>query len=305
MGLGGYGATHANENISMALNLKPSVIVFGLYFGNDFLDDFVFAQKNGALSNFVPRNVLNEILKLEQENTITDEIGFLFDSGQKVNKGAALISNKDKPFIIRKWISDHSKIYGLLRTLKYRLINGDAENALLARSFENAKKFLAKEQLPFVSIYEGTSWRTILTSPFRFKVMDDTDLRIRAGIKISKHMLSLMNARSNEAGPGFVVLLLPTKEFVFWPKVDKPEGHKQLVLLATTEERLREEIKGYMGEHGIKFIDPVPALRMAHRQPYNSNGDGHPNVLGHSIIAEEVLNYLEMSQLYEANSFPK
>ncbi len=59
-----------------------------------------------------------------------------------------------------------------------------------------------------------------------------------------------------------------------------------------------------MLEQGIKFIDPVPALRMAHRQPYNANGDGHPNALGHSIIAEEVLNYLESSQLYEANNFP-
>ena len=64
MGLGGYGSTHNLEILSIAIELDPNLIIFGLYFGNDFIDDFLFAQRNDLLLEFVNQDVLAEISEL-------------------------------------------------------------------------------------------------------------------------------------------------------------------------------------------------------------------------------------------------
>lgn len=303
MGLGGYGPANNNDNLSIAIELKPRWIIFGLYFGNDFYDDFQFTQRNGKLSEYALDDVLSEISELENQRTIAEEVGFLFRSGGK-NKEATTDRSPSEDLgqsgvlgIIRKWLTDHSRLYGLVRTLIIR-INYDAEfNALLARDFHKAKENLTDRQLPFVSFYEGRSWQTIFTSPYRFRVMDVADPRIRTGIEISKHMLDQMRFRVSESGAKYLVLLLPTKEYVFWPRVENPDEHKLLAELVRDEERIHNEIKRYMQDHGIDFIDPVTELRKSESQPYFPDGNGHPNSLGHKIIAKKVLEFIKKNEI--------
>ncbi len=304
MGLGGYGPAHNNENMSIVIELKPKWIIFGLYFGNDFYDDFQFAKRNGTLSEYAPDDVLNEIAELENHRTIANEIGFLFRSGGKTKKKSATNNLPSEalgpvgfPRIIGKWLWDHSKLYGLLRTLMIRFVYDAETNALLARDFQKAKANITDRQLPFVSVYEGISWQTIFTSPYRFRVMDDADPRIRTGIEISKHMLDRMRFRAREVGTKFVVLLLPTKEYIFWSQVEEPLEHKSLTELVRNEDKIRNEIRRYMQDQGIDFIDPVTELRESERQPYFPDGDGHPNALGHKIIAEKVLEFIKRNQI--------
>ena len=303
MGLGGYGPARNNDNLPTAIELKPRWIIFGLYFGNDFYDDFQFAQKNGRLSEFASDDVLREISELEKQRTIAEEVGFLFNRGGR-NRDVAT----DRPpsevlgppgflRVVGNWLTTHSRLYGLARVLTIRL-DYDAEfNALLARDFDKAKAKLTDRQLPFVSFYDGRDWQTIFTSPYRFRVMDLADPRIRTGIEISKHMLEQMRLRVSESGAKYLVLLLPTKEYVFWPRVENPNQHKLLAELAQDEDRIRNEIKRYMQDHGIDFVDPVPELRQSERQPYFSDGDGHPNALGHQIIAKKTLEFIKGNQI--------
>ena len=303
MGLGGYGPAHNNENLSIAIELKPKWIIFGLYFGNDFYDDFRFAQRNGRLSEYASDDVLVEISELENRRTIAEEMGFLFLGGGKIKDAATdrspseVLEPPGLPWIIRKWLTDHSKLYGLLRTLMVRFVYDAEINALLARDFHKAKANLTDRQLPFVSIYDGLSWQTIFTSPYRFRVMDDADPRIRTGIEISKHMLDRMRFRASEIGAKFVVLLLPTKEYVFWPRVEDPLEHKSLIELVRNEDRIRNEIQQYMQERGIGFIDPAADLRKSQRQPYFPDGNGHPNAFGHRVIADKVLEFIKKNEI--------
>ena len=67
--------------------------------------------------------------------------------------------------------------------------------------------------------------------------------------------------------------------------------------LAQDEDRIRDEIKRYMQDHGIDFVDPVPELRQSERQPYFPDGDGHPNALGHQIIAKKILEFIKGNQI--------
>ncbi len=304
MGLGGYGPTQGLENLSIAIELKPKLVIFGIYFGNDFFDDFRFAQRNDLLWKYANQDVLTRISKLESQRTIEEEIGFLFHSGRNIeetvpNQSPSEASESAKsPWIIRKWLSDHSKLYGLLRTLKNQIVSDHEDlNALLSRDFDRAKESLSERQLPFVSVYDGPTWKTIFTSPYRFRTLDDADRRIRTGIEISKQMLNQMHLRVSESGAKYLVLLLPTKEYVFWPRVENPDEHNLLAELVRNEDRIRNEIKRYMQENGIDYISPVPELRASKHQPYFPDGDGHPNALGQNIIAEKVLEFIKKNQI--------
>jgi len=145
--------------------------------------------------------------------------------------------------------------------LKNQIVSEPDFNALLARDFYRAKENLSERQLPFVSVYDGPTWKTIFTSPYRFRTLDDADPRIKTGIEISKQMLDQMHLRVSDSGAEYLVLLLPTKEYVFWPRVENPGEHKLLAELVRHENRIRNEIKRYMREHGIEFVDPVNELR--------------------------------------------
>ena len=303
MGLEGYGPTQNLENLSIAIELKPKLIIFGLYFGNDFSDDFRFAQKNGLLWKYANQGALVQISELESQKTIEEEIGFLFRSGRTIEGNPANRSPSETsetgnfPWIIRKWLSDHSKLYGPLRTLKNQIVSYSDFNASLARDFHRAKENLSDWQSPYVSVYDGPTWKTIFTSPYRLRTLDDADPRIGAGIEISKRMLEQMRLRVSESGAEYLVLLLPTKEYVFWPRVENPDEHMLLAELVRHENRIHNEIKRFMQDHGIDFIDPVTELRESEGQPYFPDGDGHPNALGQKIIAEKVLKFIKRHQI--------
>lgn len=288
MGFGGYGPAANQENLDIALELKSKLIIFGLYFGNDFYDDFKFAQRNGKLSEYAREDVLIEISELDSQRSIVEEVGFLFRKGREA---------KPQKTDIRKWLSNHSRLYGLLRTLKKQIAFVVEDNALLARNFEDAKESITDQQSPFVSVYNGPRWKTIFTSPYRDRVMDDADPRIRIGIEISKQILEKMHLRVSGSGANFLVLLLPTKEYVFWPQVENSDEHNMLAELVQHEYRIRGEIKIFMQERDIDFIDPLAELRKSGRQPYFPNGDGHPNALGQNIIAVSVLEFIKRNKI--------
>ena len=290
MGLGGYGAAHNVENLATALGLNPDFVIFALYFGNDFADDFRFALSNGRLSTIISLQAVEKVAGLERESPLADEVRFLFTRGRD-GEGGARTGQAGRRLL--RWLSEHIRLFGLLREFKERFA-GRHESPLLHRDFETARTSLTDRQLSFVSPFDGGEWKTILTAPYRLRVMDDSDPRIRAGIEVTKHMLRRMRKRVVEAGAEYLVLLVPTKEYVFWPKVESPADHPMLEALVETEARLHEELEVFLRSEGIRYVDPSPALRSSVEQPYFANRDGHPNRRGHEIIAREVLRQLTL-----------
>lgn len=284
MGLPTYGASQNLENFSTAIALKPKLIIFGLYFGNDFYNDFKFIQRNGKLQDYVDKNNLIKISALEKQKTIEEEIGYLFFAP---NRGTGS-ENSNLLGRIKKWASDNSKLYGLARGLKTQL----------TQNFYVAKAILSKRQLSYSSVYDGPAWKTILTSPYRLRILDDADPRIRAGIEISKQMLRQMHLRATKNSAKYIVLLIHTKEYIFWPRVKKPNEQKLLGELVRQENKVRDEIIRYMQKYGIDFIDPAKELRESERQPYFSDTNGHKNSLGHKIISEKVLKVIKKKKIF-------
>ena len=294
MGLGGYGATHANENLATALSLEPELVVFALYFGNDFYDDYRFAMSNGLLRDFVSERDLRSIELLEEQEPIKEKAAALFDMGrgnEEAEKDPAVAGNAI-PARLREFLARKSRLYGLAWNVARRLYGQGRANPLFGRDFTRAKESIGPRQADFVSVFDDRNWRTVLTSPYRLLAIDDGDPRIHAGYEISRHTVAAMRDRVAEAGARFVVLLVPTKETVFWARINDPGSHIGLRALVEKEEELRRNLMAFLQARGIDFIDPIPALRRSEAQPYFPDADGHPNAVGHAIIAEEVRMYI-------------
>ncbi len=297
MGLGSFGATHSEVIFDTALSLEPETVILALYFGNDFYDDFAFTLGKGRMNEYVSPGRLKEIEALEGAGTIARELDFLFRRTIKLEDGkpggAAAPDGPGAARAVVDWLSANSRVVGLVRTIRTLIRHFSRPNTLLAEDFQTARQGLSEEQLRYVSVFEGERWKTILTSRYRLRVMDDSDIRIRTGIEISKQTIGRLHARAAARGIGFVVLLVPTKEFVFLPRVADPARHIGLVELGKTEARLHREISDFLTAGGIAFLDATGPLRAAAEQPYHENGDGHLNRLGHRIIADRLAEFLK------------
>jgi hypothetical protein len=82
------------------------------------------------------------------------------------------------------------------------------------------------------------------------------------------------------------VVLLPTKDTVFWPHTNLEES--VVSDLVANEARFKEELIGDLNSQRIDVVDATDPLREAPRQPYFETADSHPNALGHRVIANVV-----------------
>ena len=87
---------------------------------------------------------------------------------------------------------------------------------------------------------------------------------------------------SQRQGSHFLVLLMPTKEEVYLPLLDKPAP------------ALIENFRPALEAHDIPYMDLTPHFQARAREvgPLFFEIDGHPNASGYRLIADAVLEYL-------------
>ncbi len=163
---------------------------------------------------------------------------------------------------------------------------------LAARSFERAVAAVSPIERAYVSMVDGPDWRTILNPTYRRLAVDPRDPRILLGFELAVDALESTAARCRAAGADLLVVLLPTKESVFWPRIAVPEAHPQLREAVLDEATLGARLVQRLERAGVEVLDVQPALRAASAQPYFENGDGHPNPFGHAVIAERVAGWV-------------
>jgi hypothetical protein len=94
-----------------------------------------------------------------------------------------------------------------------------------------------------------------------------------------------MVTRSRAAGARLIVVLFPTKESVFWPRVSHPDHHPGLRDLVTAEARLRAGLAARLEARDVGSLDLLELFRGAPGQPYHEDVDGHPNEAGNHLVA--------------------
>ena len=276
------------QHLPEALKLHPQVVIFGFYFGNDLFDDFEFAETHGMMSNFLPQSMIAEITKAEKTQNLVTKVDVLFPGG---------LQGKPSNFSrLKGFLANNSRLYGFLRSVKNNLFPAAIKASItriLEPRYEDAVAGILESERPYIAPFAENGWKTILAAPYRLGAIDLSDIRIQGGLEIVKQTLVKMNQICVGSNTRFIVALFPTKEFVFRAKVRDVSRYKAYESVVENEGIIRQQLLSLLKERNIDFVDPLKLLQNAVNQPYFENADGHPNVVGHEIIATAVEEHLK------------
>jgi hypothetical protein len=289
MAVPGYGPLQYAVLAQRGLRLKPRFMLVGIYFGNDFFDNWVMYLRNPGKYP-VPEQLLNEALASEQQESLSRSVhrrtGTLFSAEQASVDGGEARS-------LKTVLSENSALWGYARAVKSRLFPARytvSRSNLLSGDFRTAVAALSLKQLEYVSVFDGGDWRTILASRYREIGENIDDPRIRVGFWLTQWAMRDIRQLAERNGITPIFILLPTKESVFVDKVKKPDDHDGFKKLIMEEDQHRNSLIRYVSENNFAYVDMTPALRSMEQQPYFESADGHPNAIGQREIAKHLSN---------------
>jgi hypothetical protein len=273
MGLGGYGPNqYFYLSKTKALRLKPKMIIWGLYMGDDFENAFSITY---GLDYWGYLRKLND--QKVEPNIWEDTPG-------------PPSWNKD----IRVWLSRHSLVYQLaLHSGFGARLNGKMQIMNAAQIYSGLDTSLI---IPEKNIFEAFRPHAMLFG------LDQQDSRVREGMRITFELLKQMNDLCKENHVDFRVVVIPTKEMVFSAYL---EHNSELPLHDVTDKVLANErlalaqVFQFMTDTKIPYVDPLPELqRSAGQSLYAASaGDMHPSKNGYRVIAEAVAEQLKQREV--------
>lgn len=288
MGVGGYGPGQYFLQIEDALRLSPKLIIVALYFGNDFVDTFVLAQRNPEIRALASLTVSNRTAQSLETSEALQRLEREMSRRSQCSEVSPSMANRKQPVpsATGRWLAHNVMLYALvsnlIATLREQLPAREMP-ALSTASTGNCANFA------------GGKWRTSFNVPYVSAALDKRDPRIELGFEISRTALERIHRRVRADGGELLLVLLPTKESAFWDKIAKPERFAGLRELVAEEARWRVQLTDALRKQDVPILDLLPALRDAPVQPYFENTDGHPNEAGHRLIADVIADYLSDS----------
>jgi hypothetical protein len=276
----GYSPVQSLLQLKQALSFKPHHIVVSVYFGNDFIEAFNASQWNPAISNLAPPDLLRESKIKEAESPLNILGNELYNADESANDPPGYAMR------LRTLLSLHSRLYGLMRAAKNFARPPAPSITSGATDFATVIRLLPPAKLRYWMITDQPNWRAILTTRSHAFNMNNRDVRVRLGVEIVKRALKSIAEQTRAEGVELLVVLLPTKDTVFWPHTNLKES--VLSELVANEARIKEELIGDLNSQRIDVVDATDPLREAPRQPYFETADSHPNALGHRVIANVV-----------------
>ncbi len=280
MALPGYGPGQSLFQLEAALALRPTVVIVAPYFGNDLPDAFTMAQRHPALVAALAPGLVQRANDLEAQRRLEQDLASPFTVG--------VDGTEQQVTRLRRWTSEHVKLFNLVRAIKNRVTAAAPPDPLLSRDFAVAVGALTPTRRESLSPFVASGWRTILAGGYRGHALDDHDPRIRVGFLVMCAALEGIAEQTRAANARVIMVLFPTKESVFWPLVADVDSHPGLHAMVTNEARLRAELTARLRKQGVEILDLLDVLRNAKEQPYYEDVDGHPNPAGHRLIAAAV-----------------
>jgi hypothetical protein len=279
MGMGSYGTVHYWVLTDEALGLSPKVVVVALFLGNDLWDAYSMVYPIGIYPEFRNPKANDELL--------TDTVARRYH--ETIKEAQEFRTHFQKP--------SSSTWYDFLRThsafarVFYRR---GIWPAIGRREYEayQLNKAWAIAYPDKGAVYDSGAVRTVFMTGQHLLGLNLDDPRISEGLRITKQMLLLIQAKTASANVKLLLLLIPTKEMVYARAV-KNTGplNETFGKVVTMESRVRDEIISLCKENGIEYVDPVPALENAidhNEQIYPWTGDSHHIPRGYFILASEV-----------------
>ncbi len=277
MSLGGYGPNqYFYLSNTKAFTLKPRMIIWGLYMGDDFEGAYsmTYGLDHWAYLRALPAQKVDP--------NVWEEEPF---SGPSWHKR------------IRLWLSRHSVLYQLVfHTSLGGRIKGDVQIRNAAELYPGLATSLI---IPEKNIFEAFRPVGIL------KGLDLENPSIREGMRITFELMKEMNETCRQNHVQFMVVVIPTKEMVFSEYLEhNSKIHLDDVIdnLLVNERVALQQTFTFLTDSNIPYVDPLPALKKSVSQGLyaSSAGDMHPNKNGYRVIAEAVSEALKQESEKQA-----
>jgi len=300
MGVPGYGPVHYLMLTPHALAKKPAWVVTALYDGNDLYDSFRMVYLQNQMTDMASKDaaVLAAVRKAQAAEPIEDTVDRLskiYDGDFHPSVGSWARSNPSLKSRMGAAIKTYSKTWNLLRSIRRIVLEKGASSqaGLMGQMGWRSMKEKASASGGYWLPYENGDAKTIFVPSYRQIGLEMGDPRIEEGARISEEAMRRSDDEARAAQAKFAVLMVPTKELVFYEAFSGTGDAtmKALSVLVSQEIAFREQFKRDVCDKGILCIDPVPALTDSLRKgscPYPMDSDGHPNPIGHAILAEAV-----------------
>jgi lysophospholipase L1-like esterase len=277
LSLGGYGPVEYLYLLQdKALELRPALVIVGLYFGNDFFDAYSSVYSKEYWKSLRRADLLTKQQEVSEKESDGETPKFMGS--------------------LRDWLAHHSVLY---RVFTFSFGNW-------FRFFE--MKYASSRVNSDVTTVENNQRgiRTGFTPSKRLSGLNLQDPRVKEGLRLTLELIGRMNDICSEKRVQFLVVLIPTKESVFADYIAGERNLKNSSVideLIANEREINQRMRKYFAERNISYVDVLPDLRRAvPKHPYFANTDGHPNADGYEVIANSVNRFLSGFSRREAHA---
>ncbi len=263
LSLGGWGpAEYLYLLEDKALELKPDLIVVGLYLGNDLKDAF------------------DAVYGVEHWRDMRDRE---IEQGLKNNPNEnRTLTEKPK---LGEFLSSHSVFYRLV------------SSSPIGDSLRQQRRLSRGEDIVMYS-HEELGINTGFTPGDRLRGVDLETQEVKEGLRLTLDFLDRMNEIAKKRDTELLIVIIPTKESVYSDYIKKDDllaGREKILEVALLEEKLNSRIQDFLINNRIAFIDTLPLLKgaAATEQIYPNNFGGHTNKNGYRALSEALVSYLK------------
>ena len=301
MALAGYGPVQYAYLTDQALRLKPEIVIYGFFFGNDIRESEYFTYKNDAWKELRAAHYVSD----GRDFTISMKaVQRAADAGVRPGEFLARVQE------IREWLWENSRLYSrtakATRTLRKKMgmaqASEEREKNITTFAKAHAEQAYAYDQTP--------GQRTLLSPSYRLVAVDLENPATKEGWRITQDRLLAIKEKLDRAAVPFVLVFLPTKEKIYLKYMARlnqraPESFSNY---EGKEERAIGTVADFCRKNHIRYTNveaPMVEALVRGERLFDESLDGHPQVAGYRVIADHVAKYLSDSQLLPGSGTPK
>lgn len=282
MSLGGYGFQQYAELVVEGLALGPKLVVVGAYTGNDLWETYrcVYGSERWAR------------LRLPAQQTPSgDEFPLERQARNYWSSKTAFLNGHFRwpPTLWPAWLRAHTALGRLID--RAGATRWPSAWTVASRDWATASPEQAEA-------WTGPGPNTIFTPRYRLLGLDQSEPRIREGLRLVDAFVRIIAAHTRTAGVRAVLLLIPTKEsaysVAFGPATSRLRP--PFADLVRSDREVREHLAALARSEGLLAVDSAKAIAMAiadGRQLYPESEDGHLTPVGYRVIAEQLAAALQ------------
>ena len=271
MGVGGYGPVQYYHLLKeKALQLKPKIVIVGLYLGNDLWDT------HNMIYNFQYWRDLRDSSLINNNHQFNSDNSMLIVGSNK---------HDNNNYSIKNYLAHNSILYRIIVYSAFGQIALWKETTIQGKSNDKIV-FLEDKQ---------HNIKTSFISGENLFGLDINKKEIKEGLLKTLLLFDMMHQLCTQRNISFVVVIMPTKATVYSKYIDfKLDKYGLIKKQIECESKVTDEIIKHFKHNEINYIEVLPSMKnsiLAHML-YTASIDGHPNRYGYDVIAQAIADYL-------------